>query len=118
MEVILSMERQNKLIVNCHEGIGDSLEAKGMASHPGRDKMFDLLRTRYSFPMMRDRIMHYIRYCDTCQRASLARFPKAGQVLRPIKVKNEFWTQIGVDLIGPLEETCNKRYIVTGKLYL
>jgi hypothetical protein len=41
--------------------------------------------------------------CDTCQRKE--HLKKAKKPLRPIAVPEKAFSQIGMDLIGPLEET-------------
>ncbi|KAL5510273.1 hypothetical protein EMCRGX_G005789 [Ephydatia muelleri] len=55
----------------------------------------------------------YCRRCDVCQRVN-AKVERKKDELHPIPVPSNVWTQIGIDLIGPLPETCRKnKYIVT-----
>ena len=66
VEVVLSFKRQNSLISAILSGLTKSLQSKAQASHLGRDKCYSTLQQHYSFPMMRDRIQMYIKYCDPC----------------------------------------------------
>ena len=51
-----------------------------------------------------------MRTCDQCQCNN----SKLHESLHPIKVKGEAWHQVGMDLIGPLQETsCGNKYIMT-----
>ena len=66
VKVVLSLERQNSLILAVHGGLGRSIQSKAQSSHSGHDKCFSTLQERYSFPMMRDRIQMCIKYCEPC----------------------------------------------------
>lgn len=88
----------------CHEGVGDSKEARALGGHFGRDKTYKKLRSRYYWPSMSTDIFNYISACDTCQRVN-RRFEKTPTELQNIEVKPEPWRQIGIDLIGPLPKT-------------
>ena len=107
------MERQNSLISAVHSGLRRSIQSKAQSSHLGHDKCFSTLQERYSFPMMRERIQMYIKYCEPCQMQNSHKLEKCSHVLHSIPVPAKYWTQIGIDIIGPLTESNNKRYIVT-----
>ena len=113
MEVVLSLERQNSLICAVHSGIGRSIQLKAQSSHLGHDKCYSILQEKYSFPMMRDRIQMYIKYCEPCQMQNSHKLEKCSHVLHSIPVPSKCWAQISVDIIGPLRESNNKKYIVT-----
>ena len=54
-----------------------------------------------------------MRTCDQCQHNN-AKLHKHHEPLHPIKVKGEAWHQVGMDLIGPLQEmSCDNKYIMT-----
>ena len=55
--------------------------------------------------------------CDACQKHS--KINKKSSQLHPIKVKEEVWSRIGIDLIGPLNETPrgNKLYNYMHRLF-
>ena len=114
MKVIQDFERQESLIKACHEGIaGGSIQCKAAGGHWGRDKMLAILNQRYIFPHMKKRVQYHIKYCDMCQRINQHKLSKSGSTLHPIKVPNRLWSQIGIDLIGPLPEVEGMRYIIT-----
>ena len=54
-----------------------------------------------------------IKSCDTCQRQNY-KIRKTSAALHPIPVKGEVWRQLGMDLVGPLPQTCQgNKYIMT-----
>ena len=59
--------------------------------------------------------MFYLKVvtCESCQRHNKKLQKKAGS-LHPVPVKSKFWSQVGMNLIGPLPETSRgNKYIVT-----
>ena len=87
-----------------------SLQSKAQASHLGRDKCYSTLQQCYSFPMMRDRIQMYIKYCDPCQKQNTHKLEKCAHVLKPISIPQKCFSKFGLDLIGPLCESNQKKY--------
>ena len=58
-------------------------------------------------------ISFQVRSCDICQRNN-HKLQKAPGSLRPIPVPSKLWSQVGMDLIGPLPQTSRgNQYIVT-----
>ena len=112
VEVVLSLERQNSLISAVHGGLTTSLQSKAQASHLGRDKCYSTLQQCYSFPMMRDRIQMYIKYCDPCQKQNTHKLEKCAHILKPISIPQKCFSKVGLDLIGPLCESNQKKYII------
>ena len=55
----------------------------------------------------------YIKYCEPSQMQNSHKLVKCPHVLHSVPVPAECWAQIGVDIIGPLRESNNKKYIVT-----
>ena len=54
----------------------------------------------------------FVQCCVTCQKSD-RQLKKTG-ILHPIPIQPEFWSRVGVDLIGPLEETAaGNKYILT-----
>lgn len=53
---------------------------------------------------------NFVSKCDTCQRKE--QLKKAKKPLRPIAVPDNAFSQIGMDLIGPLEETKTGKMII------
>ena len=54
-----------------------------------------------------------IQHCDICQRTK-RKFDHPSEPLHPVPVPSAVWSQLGIDLIGPLRETTsgNKYAIV------
>ena len=51
--------------------------------------------------------------CELCQRHNKGLKKSVGS-LHPIPVKSKFWTQVGMDLVGPLPVTSRgNKYIIT-----
>ena len=109
----MSLERQNSLISAVYSGLERNIHSKAQSSHLGHDKCFSTVQERYSFPMMRDRIQMYIKYCKPCKMQNSHKLEKCPHVLHSVPVPSKCWAQIGIDIIGPLRESNNKKYIVT-----
>ncbi|KAK3108989.1 hypothetical protein FSP39_020333, partial [Pinctada imbricata] len=75
------------------------------------------VRERYYWKNSYEDVKKYIGECDQCQRK--APLKKASKPLRPIPVKSAPFLQIGMDLVGPLEQTeAGHCYIVVLTEYL
>src|SRR5688572_13531356 len=83
--------------------------------HFGKDATYDKISTRFWWKGMYKDIENYVKTCDSCQR----RGNKGGiGYLNPIKVRKPF-ERIGIDFIGPLEQTRNgNRHILVVTDYL
>ena len=103
----------NSLISAVHSGLGRGIQSKAQSSHLGHDKCFSTPQERYSYPMMRDRIQMYIKYCEPCQMQNSHKLEKCPHLLHSIPVPAKCWAQIGTDIIGPLRESNSKKYMVT-----
>ena len=58
-------------------------------------------------------LFNKIDSCDRCQRVN-GKLRKEHAALHPIQVKDEAWTQVGMDLVGPLPITPRgHKYIMT-----
>ena len=57
--------------------------------------MFATLHDRYFFPMMRQCIQMYLKYCGPCQMYSMKKLDKCPHEMQPVKVPKEAWSQIG-----------------------
>ena len=68
----------------------------------------------YWMTIMVEDIDNFTASCDVCQKESRAKkLNKNHSSLHSIKVKIQVWYRIGVDLIGPLNETPRgNRYII------
>ena len=57
--------------------------------------MFATLHECYCFPMMRQCIQMYLKYCGPCQMFSTKKLDKCPHEMQPVKVPKEAWSQIG-----------------------
>ena len=112
VELVGNIERQNRLIKEAHCGLETSGPAAAMAGHFGRDKCYASLAQRYHFPIMRERVSMYIKYCHLCQIATRRKLEKIPVKMKSIPIPKMCWGLVGIDLIGPLKETKNgNKYI-------
>eukprot|EP00731_Ephydatia_muelleri_P013496 Em0007g806a len=103
--VIANVKERTKIIRACHDGVD--------GCHYGRDKTRAKIGQTYWWKGLNRDVDQYCRRCDVCQRVNAKLEGKKAE-LHPIPVPSKVWSQIGIDLIGPLPETCRKnKYIVT-----
>ena len=101
---------QWRIIRECHEGTGNSVEAKAMSGHFGRDKTVALIQSKVYFPGLRQNIIDYIKSCAPCQHVKCGgKFEKGGEKLKSIPVPRMPWRQLGIDCITDLPPT-DERY--------
>ncbi|XP_065675795.1 uncharacterized protein LOC136092002 [Hydra vulgaris] len=107
MDLLVVLTSQKTMILEgCHSAILG-------VGHFGRDKTLEKLSKRYYCKEMVNDVKNFCKYCDRCQRANRA-FEKHSAELHPIKVKDEVWSTVGIDLIGPLPLTERQnKYIIT-----
>ena len=97
---------QWRIIRECHEGTGNSVEAKAMSGHFGRDKTVALIQSKVYFQGFRQKIIDYIKSCVACQHVKCGgKFEKGGEKLKSIPVPRMPWTQLGIDCITNLSPT-------------
>ena len=87
-------------------GTGNSVEAKAMGGHFGRDKTCALINSKVYFPGSKDMVQQFINTFENCQHVKAGnKFEKGGDKLKSIPVPHEVWRQIGIDLITNLPRT-------------
>ena len=95
---------RRKILESCH--------SDNLAGHFGRDKTRHKICSRYYWVGLVNDVVEMVMTCDACQKHS--KINKKSSQLHPIKVKEEVWSRIGIDLIGPLNETPRgNKYIIT-----
>ena len=109
----MGIEIPNSLISDVHSGLAMSLTLKAQASHLGRDKCYSMLQECYSFPMMRQCVQMYIKYCEPCHLHNSQKLQKCPHILKSIPVPAKCFSKLGVDLIGPLKPSNGKQYIIS-----
>ena len=97
--------------------MGLSWESRVIAAHFGRDKIGALAVMRSCFPLIFKHVTEIIKYCDLCEHMNIYELQKGQEILHPIPVPLQLWSQISIDLIGPLKENEGYRYIVTAVDY-
>ena len=120
--VIVDPSQQMRIIREMHSGDGTTraktLKVQAMAGHFGRDKTMDTVRKYYYFPMMREKVVYVLKRCESCQLYNAgSKFDKAGSEMTVVPIVPVVMRKVGIDLIGPLEEVCGQKYIVTAVDY-
>ena len=77
----------------------------------GIHKTYDLIARKYWFPRMRNRINHFVRTCNNCQRNKMERTPIRG-LLEPLQISSQKWKSISIDWISGLPTSANKNDFV------
>ncbi|VDC04529.1 unnamed protein product [Peniophora sp. CBMAI 1063] len=75
-----------------------------MAGHPGKMKMYNLIRSNYFWPGLRYDIKRYTKSCSVCQTVKIDLQPHHAP-LHPHDPPTAPWEVIGVNFIGPLPES-------------
>ncbi|XP_075779243.1 uncharacterized protein LOC142827525 [Pelodiscus sinensis] len=76
------------------------------AGHLGREKTLCRLAQRFFWPGIHHAVRDYCASCPECQRANPGGVPRAPLV--PLPVVGTPFERIGLDLVGPLEQSANK----------
>ena len=97
---------QWRIIRECHVGTENSVEAKALSGHFGRDKTVALIQSKVYFPGFRQKIIDYIKSCIACQCVKCGgKFVKGGEKLKSIPVPRMQLRQLGKDCITNLPQT-------------
>jgi hypothetical protein len=86
--------------------------------HPGSTKMYEDLKSRYWWYDMKKDIAEYVSLCGTWQRVKAEHLRLAG-LLRPLKILEQKWEEIGMDFIVGLPHTqtgYNSIWIIVDRL--
>lgn len=102
--MVTDRDEQLQIVKVCHEGTGDSAQAKALGGHLGRDKTRFKITERFYWPTITADVGSYVQSCDTCQRVNKT-FKKSKGEMQPIAVQPEAFQRIGIDLVGPLPVT-------------
>ena len=80
--------------------------------HFGRDKTLCKITQRYYWKGMKNDVQEYVKVCPKCS-VSNPILSKDTPSLNPIPVPTKIWSLVGIDNIGPLQETTSdNKYIV------
>jgi hypothetical protein len=72
-------------------------------AHPGRDKTYRLLRSRYYWPRMKADIDHFIRNCHPYKKSHVPR-DRAPSFLHPLPIPDHPWQHITIDFKSILKD--------------
>jgi hypothetical protein len=72
--------------------------------HPDSTKMYKDLKTQYWWNGMKQDVAEHVALCDTCQRVKAEHQRPAG-LLKPLKIPEWKWEEIGMDFIVGLPRT-------------
>ena len=124
---VIKANQKMEVLEQCHASVFGG-------GHFGRDKTLSKVSERFYWQGMVKDVKEYCQTCDKCQRANrlahlhircgilliycmtlhFRKFDKVTAQLHPIPMRGEVWHTVGVDLIGPLPETCRgNKYIMT-----
>lgn len=118
LEVVFDRAEQLKILDCVHSGVGDSKTSKAQGGHCGVNTVNYRLRQRYYWLGMTVDVKRFIESCPQCQPNKPAVNLKAPQKLHPVKIPyGQPWSQIGIDLLGPLHEINGYKYILTAICY-
>uniref|UniRef100_A0A672G032 Gypsy retrotransposon integrase-like protein 1 n=1 Tax=Salarias fasciatus TaxID=181472 RepID=A0A672G032_SALFA len=102
--VVQSEEQKQAVLQECHGH-------PGTGNHSGVRGTRDRVTAGYYWSTISEDVKDWVKRCRQCQLND--KIKTASPALRPIKV-NEPWEVVGMDLIGPLQETTQKnQYILT-----
>ncbi len=88
--VVVPKEYRQQILELSHDKLG----------HLGGEKVWTMIRRRFTWPNMKSDVYEHCQSCDTCQRHSKYVPRRAPMVARP--VITEPFESIAIDLVGPL----------------
>ena len=99
----MDTDDQWKIIRECHESVGNSVEARAMSGHFGRDKTVQLLCSKLFFPNIKEKVSQFVNSCESCQCVKAGnKFDKGGEKLKLVLVP---YQTMSIDLITNLPKT-------------
>ena len=114
VEVITNTKRREELIQAYHPGFvgANSLTAKNMGGHVGRNKTSLKMASAYYWPKMQEDIAQYISTCKRCQWANTTKLQKVNEELHSIPIPMKPMAQVGIDLMK-LKPSKGYNYVIT-----
>ena len=74
-----------------------------MMTHPSRDRLFAMLKSRYFWPKMYNDVNNWVNACLVCRKAKPVK-PTYHGLLQPIVTTRPFEI-VGIDILGPLKDS-------------
>ena len=102
----MDTDDQWRIIRECHEGVGNSVEVRAMGGHFGRDKTVQFLCSKLFFPNIKEKVSQFVNSCESCKCVKAAnKFDKGAEKLKSVLVPYHTMNQLGTDLITNLPKT-------------
>lgn len=86
--------------------------ARNIKAHIGVNTLQRQLSQRFYWPRMSIDAKNFILSCERCQKVHQVKIQKPKTVLHPVKIPNEVWQQVGIDLIE-LPEIDGYNFVLT-----
>ena len=118
MRVIATVGEQMEIVQTEHSGTGVSMESQNTGGHVGKNKLHKKLTERYYWPNMTKMAYGHVATCHKCQMVNPVAFKKPTATLHSIPVPGAIWSQVGIDLVGPLTEVHGYNYICSAMDYM
>ena len=71
--------------------------------YPEQQRMLELIKRNYWWPELKEDVRKYIQGCFKCQQNKVQHQKKAGE-LHLLKIPQEPWQEISINIIGPLSK--------------
>ena len=116
VEVITNTQRMEELIQAYHSGIVrvNSLTAKNVGGHVGRNKTLLKMASAYYWPKMQEDIAQYISTCECCQWVNTTKLQKVNEDLHSIPIPLKPMAQVSIDLMNKtLKPSKGYNYVIT-----
>ncbi|KAL8610943.1 hypothetical protein ACOMHN_042560 [Nucella lapillus] len=102
---VIQKSRVNAILQACHDN-------PTTGGHFGRDKTMLKITERFHWKGMKKDVRDYIKNCKKCFAVNVKMASEAPP-LNSISVPKKVWSLVGIDIIGPLQETAKgNKYIV------
>ena len=100
--VVESESDKWRIVRECHEGTGNSVEARAMSGHFGRDKTLALIQSKVYFPSMRKKIEAFLKcqeFYDEVIKADTLWHKKLNSILFTYRTRKHASTKISSYMI-------------------
>ena len=95
----MDTDDQWRIIRECHEGVGNSVEARAMSRQICTTPVFKGVLSQHQ-------VSQFVNSCESCQRLKAGnKFDKGGEKLKSVPVPYQTMNQLGIDLITNLPKT-------------
>ena len=79
--------------------------------HRGREPTLERVEARYYWPSMKKDVAEFVKHCNPCQQVKITQTIKP--VIARIKVPDKRFSDLQVDVVGPMTPSHSMRYLFT-----